>query len=197
MYVIKPVVENFVSVLCCCNCIVFLRIFWMMHIVHLFSTSSYQKLSCIYVFSSSSNDVIFFSDGGYVNISLENYNTSSIAGHLIKDVKQILPLSTIILNVIRIPETVRFIVVQAHTFQYNVTLSYDAILSPHSFINGTNLGLVQLISKSQSNATFYIQNTNARPSITVLITVQGYGEEGKSSCCSWYCVGCVIIKQCV
>ncbi|PNF21549.1 hypothetical protein B7P43_G12734 [Cryptotermes secundus] len=149
----------------------------MMHIVHLFSTSSYQKLSCICVFSSSSNDIIFFSDGGYVNISLENYNTSSIAGRLIKDVKQILPLSTIILNVIRIPETVRFIVVQAHTFQYNVTLSYDAILSPHSFINGTNLGLVQLISKNQSNATFYIQNTNARPSITVLITVQGYGEE--------------------
>lgn len=71
----------------------------------------------------------------------------------------------------------RFIVVQAHTFQYNVTLSYDAILSPHSFINGTNLGLVQLISKNQSNATFYIQNTNARPSITVLITAQGYGEE--------------------
>jgi hypothetical protein len=123
--------------------------------------------------------MIFFSDGAYVNISLENYNTSS--GLLIKDTKQILPLSTIILNVIRIPETVRFLVAQAHTFQYNVTLSYNAVLSPHSFINGTNLGLVQLIDKNQSNAKFYIQNTNARPSISVLITVQGYGQEGEFS----------------
>lgn len=142
-------------------------------------------MRCTYVFSFSSNDIIiFFSDGGYVNISLENYNTSSVAGRLIKDIKQILPLSTIILNVIGIPETVRFIVVQAHTFQYNVTLSYKSILSPHSFINGTNLGLVQLINKNQSSAKFYIQNTNARPSISVLITVQGYGEEGKFSYCS-------------
>jgi hypothetical protein len=119
-----------------------------------------------------------------VNISLENYNTSSVAGHLIKDMKQILPLSTIILNVIRIPETVRFIIVQAHTFQYNVTLSYNPVLAPHSFINGTNLGLVQLIDKNQSDAKFYIQNANARPNISVLMTVQGYAEGGKFSYCS-------------
>jgi hypothetical protein len=123
-----------------------------------------------------------------VNISLENYNTSSVAGHLIKDMKQILPFSTIILNVIRIPETIRFIIVQAHTFQYNVTLSYNAVLAPHSFINGTNLGLVQLINKNQNNAKFYIQNRNARPNISVLMTVQGYAEGGEFSYCSCYYV---------
>jgi hypothetical protein len=140
---------------------------------------------CIYVFNfcCSFNDIIFFSDGGYVNISLENYNTTSAGGRLIKTIKHMLPLYTIILNVVRIPETVRFIVVQAHAYQHNATLSYNAILSPHSFINGRNLGLVQLINKNESNVKFYIQNTNTRPSISVLITVQGYGEEGKFSCC--------------
>lgn len=134
-------------------------------------------VSCVSVVLFISDGTAVMPDGGYVNISLENYNTSSAVGRLIKDVKQILPLCTVVLNVVRIPETVRFIVVQAHTFQYNVTLSYNANLSPHSFINGTNLGLVQLINKNQSNAEFYIQNTNARPSISVLITVQGYGKE--------------------
>ena len=127
-----------------------------------------------------------FSDDAYLNISLENYNITSAAGQLIKDTKQLPPFSAIILNVTKIPETIRFIIVQAHTFQFNVTLSYNDILKPHSFINGTNLGLVQLIDENQTTAKFYIRNENARPNVTVLITVQGYGEEGKvlyKSCC--------------
>lgn len=75
----------------------------------------------------------------------------------------------------------RFIIVQIHAFQYNITLSYNAVLNPHSFINGTNVGLVQLIDKNQSDAKFYIRNTNSLFNATVLITVQGYGEEGKFS----------------
>jgi len=98
---------------------------------------------------------------------------------LIKDTKLLLPFSIVILNVVKIPETIRFIIVQAHTFQFNVTLSYNDILNPHSFINGTNLGLVQLIDENQTGAKFYIRNENARPNVSVLITVQGYGEEGK------------------
>ena len=135
---------------------------------------------------------ILFSDDAYLNISLENYNITSAAGQLIKDTKQLPPFSAIILNVTKIPETIRFIIVQAHTFQFNVTLSYNDILKPHSFINGTNLGLVQLIDENQTTAKFYIRNENARPNVTVLITVQGYGEEGKvlyKSCCfvRWIC----------
>lgn len=120
-----------------------------------------------------------FSDDAYLNISLENYNITSAQGHLIKDTKLLLPFSTVILNVVKIPETIRFIIVQAHTFQFNVTLSYNDTLNPHSFINGTNLGLVQLIDENQTGAEFYIRNENARPNVSVLITVQGYGEEGK------------------
>jgi hypothetical protein len=119
------------------------------------------------------------SDGGYLNISLENYDVRFAAGHVIKDTKQLLPHSTVILNVIKIPETVRFIIVQAHAFQYNITLSYNAVLNPHSFVNGTNLGLVQLIDKNHNTAEFYIQNTNSLANVSVLIVVQGYGEEGK------------------
>jgi hypothetical protein len=98
---------------------------------------------------------------------------------VIKVAQELLPYSTIVLNILNIPETVRFIIVQAHAFQYNVTLSYNAALNPHSFINGTNLGLVQLIDRNQNDTKFYIQNTNLRPNVSVLITVQGYGEEGK------------------
>lgn len=126
------------------------------------------------------NDVsILLSDGEYLNISLANYNVTFEAGRVIKDTKELLPFSTINLNVIKIPETVRFIIVQAHAFLYNITLSYNAVLNPHSFINGTNLGLVQLIDRNQSTAEFYIQNPNPIPNVSVLITVQGYGEEGK------------------
>jgi len=120
-----------------------------------------------------------FSDEAYLNISLENYNITSAAGRLIKDTKLLPPFSTVILNVVKIPETIQFIVVQAHTFQFNVTLSYNDILIPHLFINGTNLGLVQLIDEKQTDAKFYIRNGNERPNVSVLITVQGYGEEGK------------------
>jgi len=172
-----------------CNCSVFVVIFWLWYIVlnmfHFLLTGIYWMhlylvwcsllwaLICV---------TILFSDDAYLNISLENYNITSAAGHLIKDTKLLPPFSTVILNVMKIPETVRFIVVQAHTFQFNVTLSYNDILNPHSFINGTNLGLVHLIDENQTDAKFYIRNENARPNVSVLITVQGYGEEGKILC---------------
>lgn len=130
---------------------------------------------CQFLYASSSPAV--FPDDAYLNISLENYNITSAAGRLIKDTKLLPPFSTVILNVMKIPETIRFIIVQAHTFQFNVTLSYNDILNPHSFINGTNLGLVQLIDESQTDTKFYIRNENARPNVSVLITVQGYGDE--------------------
>jgi hypothetical protein len=130
-----------------------------------------------------------FSDGAYLNISLENYNVTSAAGHLIKDTKQLPPFSTVILNIIKIPANVQFIIVQAHAFQFNVTLSYNDILKPHSFINGSNLGLVQLIGENQTDAKFYIRNENARPNVSVLITVQGYGDDGKFLCKSCCFVG--------
>jgi len=125
---------------------------------------------CQLLYASSSPAV--FPDDAYLNISLENYNITSAAGHLIKDTKLLPPFSTVILNVMKIPETIRFIVVQAHTFQFNVTLSYNDILNPHSFINGTNLGLVQLIDENQTDAKFYIRNENARPNVSVLITAR-------------------------
>jgi hypothetical protein len=147
-----------------------------MHL-HLSVVGYFELLICV---------TILFSDDAYMNISLQNYNVTSAAGHLIKDTKQLPPFSTVILNVMKIPETVRFIIVQTHAFQFNITLSYNDILNPHSFINGTNLGLVQLIDENQTDAKFYIRNENARPNVSVLITVQGYGEEGKvfyKSCC--------------
>lgn len=148
------------------------------HVPFLLESVGYIYISLL--FSCTFNDVSFLlSDGGYLNISLANYNVTFAAGHVIKNIKQLLPLSTIILNVIKIPETVRFIIVQAHAFQYNITLSYNAVLNPHSFINGTNLGLVQLIDRNQNAAEFYIQNINSILDVSVLITVQGYGEEGK------------------
>ncbi|XP_069679449.1 transmembrane 7 superfamily member 3-like [Periplaneta americana] len=114
---------------------------------------------------------------GELNVSLADYNVSFQPGHIVKNMRQLPAISTLTLNVVNIPDKISFIIVQAHAFQFNVTLSYYDVLNRHFYANGTNLGLVEQIDKDQSGAKFYIINGNEGTNVSVLITIQGYGDE--------------------
>ncbi|PSN33848.1 hypothetical protein C0J52_24247 [Blattella germanica] len=111
------------------------------------------------------------------NVSLLNYNVTNTAGHVIKSIKHLTPFSSITINVMEIPTDVRFIIVQTHAFQYDVTLSYNSSLEPHMYVNGTNIGLVQVIDTGQIDTKLYLYNLNENKTVTVLVTVQAYGDD--------------------
>lgn len=116
-------------------------------------------------------------EGSNIIISLKSLNIVENAlppdNELIEDLIVLLPSSVYSLQVTDIPIGVHFIVLQAHSYLYNVTLSYNKMKQPHQFITGYNVGLVQIVSSS-GIAQFYLENNNTF-NATVLVTVVAYG----------------------
>lgn len=59
-----------------------------------------------------------------------------------------------VIKVDNIHDDVGFFIIQLHSFIENVTLSYNSTLQAHSFVSGTNIGLIY--GYGDSSAIFYI-----------------------------------------
>ena len=92
------------------------------------------------------------------------------------------------IDVINIPSNVAFIIIQVHTHENNVTLSYDDPL-PHEGINvsvsGSNVGLEMYIDKNGSQSARFSVSNNNSIALDVLIAVVAYTDKGK---CSLVCL---------
>lgn len=58
------------------------------------------------------------------------------------------------INIENIDDDVGFLIIQLHSFIENVTLSYNFTLQAHSFVTGSNIGLIY--GYGDSTATFYV-----------------------------------------
>lgn len=71
--------------------------------------------------------------------------------------------------------------IQTHTFNENITLSYNEPLDVHSYTTGTNIGLVwkQDLESKDNVATFYLQRSrDVELNILIIVTTYTkYGEE--------------------
>lgn len=123
---------------------------------------------------------VFFSDNN-ITVSLKSLNIVkndvSIDNEIIEDLIVLPPTSIYSLHITDIPSSVYFIVLQAHSYLYNVTLSYNRVKREHTYITGYNVGLVQIIG-SLGTAQFYVANNNTF-NVTMLMTVVAYGKSGE------------------
>nr|CAD7264592.1 unnamed protein product [Timema shepardi] len=97
-------------------------------------------------------------------------------GDVVDSIQTVMPLSTVQIDILDILPNAGFVLFQAHSHIYNITLSYSVVLTPHTYVNGTNLGLVGMMDSSSRSATFFLRNSNTFD-VPVLIASQVYGKE--------------------
>ncbi|XP_059484506.1 transmembrane 7 superfamily member 3-like [Neocloeon triangulifer] len=116
-------------------------------------------LAPLQVRDASDGDVIPFIFGG-----------SPADDMLMEEIRVIPVLGKVTLTAPNLPANVRFVLFQAHSYLYNVTLSYNAALLPGEHINGTNVGLLaQPVAKT---AQVILYNFNIEANATVLIAAK-------------------------
>ncbi|XP_047356408.1 transmembrane 7 superfamily member 3-like [Vespa velutina] len=107
-------------------------------------------------------------DDNIISISLLNYRENEA----VKKRITLVPTSNYTINIIDIPPIVSFLIFQVHTYQYNITLSYDKLnlnkVSNRSLF-GSNVGLYIVPKKKESS--FFIKNDNVRKIETLLAVV--------------------------
>nr|CAD7567974.1 unnamed protein product [Timema californicum] len=97
-------------------------------------------------------------------------------GDVVDSIQTVMPQSTVQIDILDILPNAGFVLFQAHSHIYNITLSYSLVLTPHTYVNGTNLGLVGMMDSSSGSATFFLRNSNTFE-VPVLIASQVYGKE--------------------
>ncbi|XP_015602214.1 transmembrane 7 superfamily member 3 isoform X1 [Cephus cinctus] len=115
-----------------------------------------------------------FSDDNNVTISLTGYNSSESNDRAFTQQTTFAASSNLTIDIINIPQTVSFIIAQVHTYQYNVTLSYDqtSFNTSSNSVFGTNLGLVVVINGG-SAAQVFVSNDNI-VDVDALLAVVAY-----------------------
>lgn len=81
-----------------------------------------------------------------------------------------------------IPENAYFIIVQVHSYLENVTLSYKRIPELPSKTSGTNVGLVKNVNihyEKNGNVIFYLTTGNYSDTVSAMIAVLAYDDNGK------------------
>lgn len=87
---------------------------------------------------------------------------------------------TVELDIFNINDDVGFLLVQVHSFIENVTLSQSRKLLLHSYVTGTNIGLIW--ANNDTDVSFYImRNIKVKPTITIMLVINIYDENGKIS----------------
>lgn len=142
---------------------------------------NYFRLPPPYVKISKLCFQFIIADGEVLNFSLLNYDVNTAAGRVIDIIVDITPMSKIVVNITNIPPSSSFLLLQSHSYMYDIILSFNKILTQGSFINGTNIGLVREPT-GQTSVTFYLQNGGGA-TVSVLVAVQAYGADGMYNIC--------------
>ena len=95
---------------------------------------------------------------------------------LVEKITIIPALGSVTVAATNVPKSANFLVFQAHSFVYNVSLSYNQTLVPNYHVNGTNIGLIHHMAAGTPK--MYLKNLNTTENITVLIVVQVYNKSG-------------------
>lgn len=122
-------------------------------------------------------------------ISIDLAKDSPAAGNNVYKYRDILTEGDAELRVKNAPNSIGFFVVQVHTFLYPIQLTTTR--NNTGGINGTNVGLVQIINNSADAHIFFVAS-DPSVKISVLITVVLYDKKGKHSAFLFFllCVFC-------
>lgn len=134
-------------------------------------TSLFSPVRC-----QTTDTSTFVKDGDTINLSFLNSNVITSPGAVVLDFLHIAPSSTIAINAINIPPDGGFVLLQTHSYQCEIVLSYNKILTPHTYVNGSNIGLVQQVN-GKTQLQFFVHNTDLMKNISVMVAAQAYGDE--------------------
>lgn len=84
-------------------------------------------------------------------------------------------VSSLILQVVGVSPSIKFLVIQAHSYQHNITASYSPKLTRWNHVNGTNLGLVY---EDKDPKMFSIHSNNANISVDIYFSIHAYTVQG-------------------
>lgn len=103
-------------------------------------------------------------------------NPKEFASQVYGEFKTIKSLSQTVFNINNniLNSNISFIIFQAHSYVYDMVLSYNKTLSSDSSINGTNIGLY---SPRDDNIQFYLTNPNPID-LKIYISINAYTYKG-------------------
>ncbi|KAG5879208.1 hypothetical protein JTB14_004098 [Gonioctena quinquepunctata] len=82
---------------------------------------------------------------------------------------------TTVVDIENINDDVGFFIIQVHTYIENVTLSNNTIFDPHTYVTGTNIGLIW--GSGETRTTFYVlRNIKYMEHARVLLVITVYNE---------------------
>jgi hypothetical protein len=99
-------------------------------------------------------------------------------GLMLEEMRVLPVMSKVTLSAPNLAPTVRYVLFEAHSFLYNLTLSYNQTLTPSTHINGTNLGL--LVKPKGQMAQITLQNFNIESNVTVLLVAKALSNTGRN-----------------
>ncbi|XP_022191843.2 transmembrane 7 superfamily member 3 [Nilaparvata lugens] len=109
-----------------------------------------------------------------IRMPLASVKLKSSGEVLVQNINVVSPFTTAVLNITNIESDVNFFVTEVHSHLHNITLGYHVELVPHTYIVGTNIGLVT-VRNGASNVQLYLQNFNL-VEVTAMITIIGYNK---------------------
>lgn len=116
-----------------------------------------------------------FTDVGAVYISLADYNATNPGSQVFTANPILQDQSNVIIHITNVlKRDIKFFVIQVHSFQVDVVLSNNINFMPNTYVNGTNIGLVQIVTGA-SDYQFFVKNKYIQFNNTVLIAVVPYG----------------------
>lgn len=123
------------------------------------------------------NKVIFFAilDGGIYNVSLKNLNPTLENSELFSSQNVLYSNSTVTILITDISPSLGFLIVQTHSYKYNLTLSYKRNLDIRYHVNGTNIGLAV---ENSSSKLLYISNYDFN-NISFYFSIHAYYKHGQ------------------
>jgi len=119
---------------------------------------------------------LFYLDGDVIPFILEAGKGAD--GLMLEEMRVLPVMSKVTLSAPNLAPTVRYVLFEAHSFLYNLTLSYNQTLTPSTHLNGTNLGL--LVKPKGQMAQIMLQNFNIESNVTVLLVAKALTNAGKN-----------------
>ncbi|KAL0272852.1 UNVERIFIED_CONTAM: hypothetical protein PYX00_005678 [Menopon gallinae] len=134
-----------------------------------------KTLICILVaFSDVAQcQVPVIADKSVITLSLKSFNVSDPNGESVENKYLIQPNSSCEIKVLSVPDDAYFVVLQAHSYFKDLTLSYGANPTRETSVTGMNTGLVKI--KTSPVLSFHLFYNSSPDNATVLIAVQAYG----------------------
>lgn len=121
----------------------------------------------------------FFSGNQAISVSLADFDNSTTKGQAFYKRVSLAADGESVIDITDIPSSVSFVIVQVHTHENNITLSYDedlAYRTSNRSLFGSNIGLEVTVGDNSSTSVYASNNNSV--ATEALVAVVAYTDKG-------------------